>query len=115
MNYIILVLMRCRLIFVIHAFLAIYSMLFAPMHPRSDDDERSISSGKARLSDMPPEREWEMVRIPETPGSVGAMKSPMTPRTKAFNDLDGGYAASGGQQLSPWAMRRQEKMPWSPE
>jgi hypothetical protein len=89
-------------------------MLFAPIRS-STDDERSISSGKVRVSDLPPEREWEMVRIPETPGTAGGMKSPMTPRTRAYNDLDNGYGASGGQQLSPWAMHRQEKLPWSPK
>jgi hypothetical protein len=109
----ILTYLSTRALFVLHLILAIYSMLFAPPHS-TDDDEQSISStGKGRASDMPTEREWEMVRIPDTPGTVGGMKSPITPRTRAFNDLDGGYAASGGQQLPAWTMNRQEKMPWS--
>jgi hypothetical protein len=106
-----------RAVFAIHLILAVYSMLFSPPYD-SSDDEKSISSstGKGRASSIPTEREWEMVRIPDTPGTVGGIKSPMfpmTPRTKAFNDLDGGYTAGGGQTLQPWKMQRTEKMPWS--
>lgn len=67
-----------------------------------------------------PEREWEMVRIPDAPGTTGGMKSPLppvTPRTQAFNALDGGFTAQGGvsKPLAPWGKRRenQEQMPWS--
>lgn len=33
---------------------------------------------------------WELQQLPRTPGTVGGMKSPMTPRTKAFDSLGGG-------------------------
>ena len=33
---------------------------------------------------------WELQQLPRTPGTVGGMKSPMTPRTQAFNSLGGG-------------------------
>jgi hypothetical protein len=32
---------------------------------------------------------WELQQLPRTPGTVGGMKSPMTPRTKTFNELGG--------------------------
>lgn len=56
--------------------------------PEADPEENLISpigSGK----EPEEERQWEMVRIPETPGTTGGLKSPITPRTRAFNDLDG--------------------------
>ncbi|KAJ4373793.1 hypothetical protein N0V83_002532 [Neocucurbitaria cava] len=43
---------------------------------------------------------WELQQLPRTPGTVGGMKSPMTPRTRAFTDLEGqpgfGGANKGG-------------------
>jgi hypothetical protein len=39
---------------------------------------------------------WELQQLPRTPGTVGGMKSPMTPRTRAFNDLGGEETAHGG-------------------
>lgn len=39
---------------------------------------------------------WELQQLPRTPGTVGGMKSPMTPRTLAFNDLGGEEAQHGG-------------------
>lgn len=40
---------------------------------------------------------WELQQLPRTPGTSGGVfsKSPMTPRTRAFGDLEGG---SGHQQ-----------------
>jgi hypothetical protein len=32
---------------------------------------------------------WELQQLPRTPGTMGGMKSPMTPRTMAFNSLGG--------------------------
>jgi len=64
---------------------------------------------------------WELQQLPRTPGTIGGMKSPMTPRTKTFGDLEGGqgqyshmqpqeyggyYAGGGGvtvQSVSPAA------------
>ena len=39
---------------------------------------------------------WELQQLPRTPGTIGGMKSPMTPRTQAFNNLGGEEAAHGG-------------------
>jgi hypothetical protein len=43
---------------------------------------------------MSPEEQWqhmwELQQLPRTPGTVGAMKSPMTPRTRTSNELQGG-------------------------
>jgi hypothetical protein len=38
---------------------------------------------------------WELQQLPRTPGTVGGLKSPMTPRTRTFANLEGqqgGYA-----------------------
>ncbi|KAF2087716.1 hypothetical protein K490DRAFT_41396 [Saccharata proteae CBS 121410] len=45
---------------------------------------------EAKLGSSPDEdiaQQWEMHQWPGTPGTVGAMKSPATPRTRAFNML----------------------------
>ncbi|KAF1995830.1 hypothetical protein P154DRAFT_580534 [Amniculicola lignicola CBS 123094] len=42
---------------------------------------------------------WELQQLPRTPGTAGGMKSPLTPRTRAFGALEGGYY--GGQQQVP--------------
>lgn len=51
-------------------------------------------------NEMSPEEQWqhmwELQQLPRTPGTSGAMKSPMTPRTQAFNSLGGDEAAHGG-------------------
>lgn len=39
---------------------------------------------------------WELQQLPRTPGTMGGMKSPMTPRTQAFNSLGGEEAEHGG-------------------
>lgn len=39
---------------------------------------------------------WELQQLPRTPGTAGGLKSPMTPRTRAFNDLGGAEAGHGG-------------------
>ena len=68
--------------------LAGQAMLFAP---EVDPDEEAMSPfASAKTAELQEEQQWEMVRIPETPGTTGGLKSPMTPRTKAFNVLDGG-------------------------
>jgi hypothetical protein len=33
---------------------------------------------------------WELQQLPRTPGTAGGLKSPMTPRTRAFGALQGG-------------------------
>lgn len=39
---------------------------------------------------------WELQQLPRTPGTMGGIKSPMTPRTLAFNSLGGEEAGQGG-------------------
>lgn len=34
---------------------------------------------------------WELQQLPRTPGTAGGMKSPFTPRTQTFNQLEGGH------------------------
>jgi hypothetical protein len=70
-------------LFAIHAIISIYAMLFAPdVDPYDDAIFTPVKEED--------ERQWEMVRIPDTPGTTGGLKSPMTPRTRAFNELEGG-------------------------
>ncbi|KAJ8109207.1 hypothetical protein OPT61_g7627 [Boeremia exigua] len=47
------------------------------------------------------QRAWELQQLPRTPGAANAMhfKSPMTPRTRAFGDLEGG--AYQQQEIQP--------------
>ncbi len=80
------VLTAASVIFSLHVMLSIHSVLFAP--EASDDDEESIAESKGKHIDQ---RQWEMVPVPATPGTpFGRMPmSPMTPRTKAFQTLDG--------------------------
>lgn len=35
---------------------------------------------------------WELQQLPRTPGTTGGLKSPMTPRTRAFESLGGAEA-----------------------
>lgn len=81
-----------RAFFGIYSILSIHAMLFAPEYD-PDEDLLSPSGGK----EPEDERQWEMVRIPDTPGTTGGLKSPITPRTRAFNDLEG--SASQGTDL----------------
>jgi hypothetical protein len=62
-------------------------MIFAP---EFDPDEEAMSPFAATKIPEGEEHQWEMVQIPETPGTTGGMKSPITPRTRAFNTLEGG-------------------------
>lgn len=71
----------------IHVILALHSILFAP--EKVEDDEESYYESKGKYADEP---QWEMVPIPETPGtSYGMSLPPQTPRTRAFNKLDGAF------------------------
>jgi hypothetical protein len=46
---------------------------------------------------------WELQQLPRTPGTANAMylKSPMTPRTRAFGDLEGGHGGYNQQEFKP--------------
>jgi len=80
-------------LFSIHVILAIHSMLFAPQPGTKDVESEKYIEKKGK--EPAAEQQWEMVPVPETPG-LGVVRgplSPTTPRTRAFNALDGG--ASG--------------------
>jgi hypothetical protein len=55
----------------------------------------------SKAQEEPEEHQWEMVRIPETPGTTGGLKSPITPRTKAFNVLEGGRDLPLREKFAP--------------
>ena len=40
---------------------------------------------------------WEMLEAPRTPGTTGGLKSPTTPRTRAFNTLSGKTNQNSGK------------------
>jgi len=73
-------------LFCIQILLALHSIVFAP-EPKPEDEEKLPIESKGKE----PERQWEMVPIPATPGTpFGRLPmSPMTPRTKAFQALEG--------------------------
>lgn len=89
----------CSAIFALHIPLAIYSLIPArtQRHARTTSLESSSMEPDNRdPKDMSPQslmsyrqKEWEMGTLPRTPGTAGGMKSPMTPRTVAFNTLGG--------------------------
>jgi hypothetical protein len=95
-------------IFSIHIFLALQTIVFGPKPGNTDDDgESSVVSTSKMNTPVTPAREWEMVKIPQTPGTIGGMKSPITPRTRAFRELEGDPTSTGG-----WNIKR-EDLPWS--
>jgi len=73
------------IIFALHVMLSVHSIMFAPEGNPGDEESRAESKGKQV------DRQWEMVPVPSTPGTpFGRMPmSPMTPRTRAFGDLEG--------------------------
>jgi hypothetical protein len=56
---------------------------------------------------------WELQQLPRTPGTAGGMKSPMTPRTRAFQELGGGYQQQSYPPVptSPYANSHYEVSP----
>ncbi|KAL8842644.1 MAG: hypothetical protein Q9170_000419 [Blastenia crenularia] len=77
--------MLCAL-FLVYLILSLYSLI----------PSRS-SKASIRSDTESQQRPWEMTQVPPTPGTTGGLKSPMTPRTTAFNTLSGkmGGAANG--------------------
>jgi len=41
---------------------------------------------------------WELQQLPRTPGTAGGFKSPMTPRTRTFADLEGQHGGYSNMQ-----------------
>jgi len=76
-------------IFAVHVILSIHSMLMPSEKKVITDDESEYNDDKGK-SPATREQQWEMMRIPDTPGTTGGLKSPVTPRTRAFNTLGGG-------------------------
>jgi len=66
------------------------------------EKEKWAHSPTADDNEMSPEQQWqhmwELQQLPRTPGMSGGMKSPMTPRTRTFEELNGG---GGYQQVEP--------------
>jgi hypothetical protein len=78
---------HCSVIFSIHFVLAVFSIFFGPSNAEMISDEESYTNDKGKAPAH--HQQWEMMRIPDTPGTTGGLKSPATPRTRAFNSLGG--------------------------
>lgn len=84
-------------LFVIHAAVSIWSLF--PSKEQKEAYKARQAEKKAEkekwspASDMTAEQQWqhmwELQQLPRTPGTAGGLKSPMTPRAKAFNSLEG--------------------------
>lgn len=98
-------------IFSIHLIISIYSIFSPPPAESVEEEVIFPSEGK---SHQEVERQWEMVPIPPTPGTTGGLKSPTTPRTRAFNNLEGGGPGGPGGPApsSAWTIKR-EGLPWT--
>lgn len=96
-------------LFSVHVIIALQAIIFGPEPGNTDDEIDSVHTTSKMNTPITPAREWEMVQIPPTPGTMGGMKSPVTPRTRAFNELEGGgeMATTGG-----WNLKRDD-LPWS--
>src|ERR1700712_3333236 len=94
-------------LFAAHIFVALHSMLFAPTKKGDVEEQETYTESKGKEPMVEDEQQWEMVRIPETPGTVNGMTdfplSPTTPRTRAFNTLGGdrGRLPSRDQHFPP--------------
>lgn len=73
-------------LFLTYLILSLYSLI------PSRSSKRSIASDPESQEQRP----WEMAQVPPTPGTTGGLKSPMTPRTTAFNTLSGKMGGAGG-------------------
>ncbi|KAL8989301.1 MAG: hypothetical protein Q9177_001785 [Variospora cf. flavescens] len=81
---------------------------------RSSSGKYALSAASEADAESAHERPWEMNQVPATPGTTGGMKSPMTPRTTAFNTLSGsmGERAKGkGKGKGKWKGKGKEKEP----
>lgn len=79
-------------LFAMHLPLAAWSVIpTTQQHFASDTSIESVGFTKcSSQSDASGGQQWEMQQYPRMPGAAGGMKSPMTPRTVAFNMLGGG-------------------------
>lgn len=68
-----------RALFTIQMILALVSLY--PSKSFREDRREKMSDMEAR------HQPWEMLEAPRTPGTTGGLKSPTTPRSKAFNIL----------------------------
>ena len=87
------------ILFFIYFILSVYSLI-------PSKDQRSVRHSKMADIESPQSnqsygmRKWEFEGIPKTPNSTRGMKSPATPRTMAFNTLDGnGPKRQGNRDL----------------
>ncbi|KAL8670329.1 MAG: hypothetical protein Q9168_005129 [Polycauliona sp. 1 TL-2023] len=80
--------MLCALFF-LYLVISLWSLL-APA-AGSAIRHRKLSTGASSEDAEAQQRPWEMTQVqpPPTPGTTGGLKSPMTPRTTAFNTLSG--------------------------
>lgn len=81
----------CALFFV-YFVLSVWSLLAgSALRTRN----RKLSTASEEDAEAQAQRPWEMAQVmpPATPGTTGGLKSPLTPRTTAFNTLSGKMGA----------------------
>ncbi|CAO1597868.1 hypothetical protein XANCAGTX0491_001659 [Xanthoria calcicola] len=86
----------CALFFV-YLVLSIWSLLAAASRLRN---RKLSTASSAEDAEAQGQRPWEMAQVmpPATPGTTGGLKSPMTPRTTAFNTLSGKMGGGKGKE-----------------
>ncbi|CAL8575522.1 hypothetical protein XPA_001441 [Xanthoria parietina] len=85
-------------LFLVYLVLSIWSVLAAASGLRNR--KLSTASSSAEDAEAQGQRPWEMAQVmpPATPGTTGGLKSPMTPRTTAFNTLSGKMGGGKGKE-----------------
>ncbi|KAI9677965.1 MAG: negative regulator of the PHO system [Bathelium mastoideum] len=108
-SFAVTVVMACILFF--HIPIAVWSAFPTEEQKlaRRSKIEEGTAEGKnfSPESDFTAEQQWEMLRqmprTPRTPGTTGGLKSPVTPRTQAFNTLGGSSGPNHSAAPSPGA------------
>ena len=95
-----IVMLAIYALFTILSIYSLYPTAAARAAHRARLEEKRVEKEKyASTSNSPYDNEmtaeqqwqhmWELQQLPRTPGTAGGMKSPITPRTRAFRDLGG--------------------------
>ncbi|KAF2202602.1 hypothetical protein GQ43DRAFT_413406 [Delitschia confertaspora ATCC 74209] len=92
------------MLFAVHVLVSVWSLI--PTKDERITHQTKVAEKKAEKEKFSPiddgmtaeqqwQHMWELQQLPRTPGTAGGMRSPMTPRTKAFTDLGGAPPTPG--------------------
>jgi hypothetical protein len=98
----------CRAIYAAFLILTIYSLIPTTEAKQAHAAKQAEKKAeKEKWANSPVDNEmtaeeqwqhmWELQQLPRTPGTAG-FKSPMTPRTRTFSDLEGGHGGYSNMQ-----------------